>query len=490
MMEKIKTVLLVFLVALSLLQSYWLAYSMPGIGVTVSQKQDYVKADLKSDEEKLENLIFPEDMVLHFGSNQHTLLYPETNFYDLIFDRVRGREFKDFQRDARYAVDWDEVRAQSIGVELRFGTGVPVELLSKVLKLSEGDSIFQNDSISNIWIFKSPAREEVSTYFFSTDGTTVYESVRADLTVRDVQNYVGFGQYWTPYQYVAPNLYLAKEPLQAVEAVVGFSTYTPEQMQHNLFSDPSATRAINDENDVQTYTDHKRGLQVEQGGRWIRYTDPAPAQDSVAERVSENVYASIQFINEHGGWDGRHRFIEPGMAGGEQMIRYQQYYGAFPVLSKKPFLYGEMLLRMQQGVVTEYERSIATMADTEDRKEVRWLPGGSLLSQTLAGYSRRGEVEAIFPAVEVELVEGRTEADADKLRVTPIWAVRLRDGSQEKLLSAVAGSRKPAAGEPGGADKDNPGALPGGLSLGGTAGSLGAVGVQLSTGASLPDMRR
>ncbi|MBB3110887.1 regulatory protein YycH of two-component signal transduction system YycFG [Paenibacillus phyllosphaerae] len=445
MIEKVKTVVLTLLVLLSLLQSYWLAYSMPGMGATVSQKQDYVKAEQMGTEAKVEDLIFPADIVLHFGNDRHTVLYPGVNFYQIIYERVMGREFKGFQRDNVYAIDWDAVRKSGIGVELRFGSGVPVELLSKVLKLSEGDVAFQKDVITRIWIYKSNDREEVSTYFFSLDGTTVYQSVRADLTVRDVQNYVGFGQYWTPYRYVADELYLAKEPLQAVESQVSYQSYTPEQMQHNLFFDPSATRAINDRDGSQIYTDSKRALQVEQDGTWIRYRDPAAVQDS-EDDMSENVYASVVFINEHGGWNGLHRFIQPWSGESVPTIRYQQYYGSYPIVSKQPFLFGEMLLRMQQGVVTEYERSLITLSDTPEKKEVRWLPGGQMLVDALANYARREEVQSVYPAVEVAMLAG------SKLRFSPIWAVRLLDGTQEKLLGAMQGATKPGPGEPGGAD--------------------------------------
>jgi len=173
MMEKTKTALLAGLVILSLLQSYLLAYSMPGLA-TVIPRQDYIKTEPMGTEEKVENVIFPEDMVLHFGNDKHTVLYPGMNFYNLIYDRVQGREFKGFQRNNAYIVDWNKVREHEIGVELRFGGGVPVELLKEALKL-DGDIGFLSEVINRIWIYKGTEREEVRTYFFSADGNSVYE---------------------------------------------------------------------------------------------------------------------------------------------------------------------------------------------------------------------------------------------------------------------------------------------------------------------------
>ncbi|MBW7459040.1 hypothetical protein K0U00_33820, partial [Paenibacillus sepulcri] len=401
MMEKTKTGLLAALVIMSLLQSYLLAYSMPGLGVTTSSAQDYVPTESMGQEGKLENLIFPEDIVLHMGKGKHTVLYPAMNFFNLIYTKIQSREFKGFQRNTVSVLDWDAVRNNDQGVELRFGTGVPVELLGKVLKL-EGDLQFLDDVIDRIWIFKSSEREEVRTYFFSANGTTVYESVKADLTAQDVQMYVGFGEFQTAYTPVEDDLYIPAGPIESQQAMVKYQTYSPEQMQRNLFFDPGVTRAIVDRSGSQIFTDGKRGLQVEQNGKWISYTDPVAGQGG-SDSESENVYESIKFINQHGGWDGLHRLIHS-----ESMntlsVSYQQYYstqfyGAYPIVPNYPFMFGEMKLRLQQGVVSEYARSLITLDKKAESQEVRWLPGGESLKSELAHYSRRGEVAALYPAV-------------------------------------------------------------------------------------------
>lgn len=449
-MEKFKTWLLTVLVVLSLLQSYLLAYSMPGLGATLSTTQDYVNTVLMGSEENVENLIFPEDLVLHMGEGKHTVLYPAMNFYDRIYERIRGREFKGFQRSSISAVNWDEVRERDQGVELRFGRGVPVELLSKVIKL-EGDLLFLSDVIDRIWIFKEHDSNEVRTYFFSADSSTVYESVRADLTAQDIGTYVGFGEYQTLYKPVEDEIYIPLGPVQSVEALVGYKSYSAEQMQSNLFFDPAVTRAISNRSGSQIYTDGKRGLQVDQNGKWISYTDPVARQE-VEDTISENVYASIAFINQHGGWDGMHRFIYPGPIDGTQtqMIRYQQYYGNFPIIPKEPFLFGDMRLRLQQGAVSEYERSLLTLQMNAENKSVRWLPGGEMLEKALAGYIRRGETTALYPAL---LAAPQGE---DLIQFEPVWVVRLTDGTQEVLMPALKGNKKPLPGEPGGGPIVNP----------------------------------
>jgi regulatory protein YycH of two-component signal transduction system YycFG len=443
MIEKIKTGLLTVLVILSLGQSYLLAYSMPGLGATTSSPQDYIKgAEPMGQEEQVENTIFPQDMVLHLGKGKHTMLYPGTNFYNLIYGKIKSREFKGFQRDKISIVDWDEVRNNDLGLELRFGQGEPAELLSKALKLEE-DPEFQSDVINRIWIFKNNDRDEVRTYFFSSDGSTIYESVRADLTSQDVEMYVGYGEYQVQYQMVGNELYTPLGPVEGLQSIVGFDRYSAEQMQKNLFFDPGVTRTISDRSGSQIYTDGKRGLQVEQNGKWINYTDPVAGQ-KLQDDESENVYAAISFINQHGGWDGLHRFIHAGTYEDSQTVRFQQYYGSYPIMSEDLFLFGEMKLRLQQGVVSEYARSLLTLHKKAESKEIRWLPGGELLRKTLAEYPRRSEVIALYPALLA------SPMDKDTIKFEPVWAVHLRDGSQQVLLQAMPYGMKPQVGEPGG----------------------------------------
>ncbi|MEV5030010.1 YycH family regulatory protein [Paenibacillus sp. LPE1-1-1.1] len=436
MREKIKTTTLIVLVALSLLQSYLLAYSMPGLGATVRSDQDYANAEPMGTATSVESVIFPEELVIHLGGNKHTVIYPGTQFYEMILNqRIQGREFKGFQRSPSDVLNWEEIRKNDIGIELRFENGIPVELLQKLLKL-EGDLLFLNETIDRIWIFKTTGTEEIRTFFFSSDGEVVYESVRADLTVRDVQDYVGFGQFQPKYSMTGDGLYIPLAPIQTTEMLFPYETYTPDLMQRSLFFDPSTTRALEDRGGSQIYTDGKRGLQVEQNGKWISYTDPSAPQ--ITENLlSDNVYASVDFVNQHGGWDGVHRFVNAIPGGEGKDIRFKQYVEQYPVIPTPPFRYGYMRLTLQQGDVTEYSRSLITLGPQSESRSVRWLPGGEGLQETLKNYKRRSEVTALFPALQAAPV------DEKQLRFTPVWAVRLKDGTEEMLASAYPSGYEP-----------------------------------------------
>ncbi len=439
MMEKAKSALLGLLVVLSLIQSYFLMYSMPSLETRVKSGQDYVQTEPLGPALEVKDLLFPELIILHMGEDRHTVFYPDNApYYDLIFSKLQGRAFKDFRQDAADSVDWERARREDKGVELRFGRPIPFELLQDVFEV-DGDFLFSRDSIDRIWIFVRKDTEEVRTFFFSSDGRSVYESLGADLTVGDVETNVGFGEYWTPYQTEDGQLYVPGEPYaMAARMKVSTTRYTIEQMQRNLFFDPAVTRAIQEQGDGNLiYTDGKRGLKVTGNGGWMSYTDPAAPTEGQIDLI-DNVAGAVQFVNQHGGWNGMHRLTPAAGAdlGNDNVLRFRQYYEKVPIVPAGGMNFGYIELRMQQGVVTSYERSLLILSQSTSGRTSRVLPGGDMLRQIIRQADFGSGMEALFPAFRPE----RTAEDAIVLH--PVWAVRLADGSVRVLAESSADPAK------------------------------------------------
>ncbi|MBB6735423.1 two-component system activity regulator YycH [Cohnella zeiphila] len=421
MIEKGKTVLLAALVLISLIQSYFLAYSMPSMEANERTEQDYVKTDSLGPEMKVEQLLLPEELVVHMGGDKHTVFYPNDSFYDRVLDKLVAREFKGFQSDSVDSIDWDQVRRDDPGIEVRFARAIPFELLQRVFKI-DSNFLFSADSISRIWIFARKDRDEVRTFFFSADGRNVYEALRADLTVQDVNQYTGFGQYWTPFSYWQNGVYVPEKPRSYGSADVPFTRYTPDQIERNLFFDPGTTRMIQDRQDgTQIYTDGKKGLQIEQAGGWMSYTDPAAPTDSQND-LGDNIASAVQFVNQHGGWIGSHRFVRGEGTSADSVIRFQQYYKGLPILPASGFRFGYIQLTIQQGFVSSYERSLLVLNEQE-RKDLapRQLSAGSSLRNKVQAAAGAEVVESIFPAF-------RPTLQKDSVRMEPVWAIRLASG--------------------------------------------------------------
>lgn len=146
MKERIKSCILALLVLGSLVESYYLIYRLPGADSAVLSENLYVKTDNMGPEEKVENLLYPDKMIIHMGEGKHTLFYPDSTFYSLIMNRLKGRGFESFQRHSVQDYDWDKIRNENPGIELSFGAGIPVTLLQRVMQLSP-DSLLKEKAL-------------------------------------------------------------------------------------------------------------------------------------------------------------------------------------------------------------------------------------------------------------------------------------------------------------------------------------------------------
>lgn len=430
MVERMKTMLLIVLVVLSLIQTYFLAYRMPSLGATTRSDQDYVNTEPIGQTTSVESVVFPEELILHLGNEEHTLVYPNTQFYDIILrQRLVNREFKNFQVVTSSNNNWDEIKDNQYGIELSFGTGISLELLKKLLKL-DTEGMQESIKINRVLIYVAEESEEIHAFFFDRNGYTVYEAIRVDLTVKDVQDYIGFGQYLPRYDRTEDGLYVATEPIQAAELVYHYDIISPEQMQRSLFFDSSTTRAIVNRSGSQIYTDGKRGLMVEQNGLWINFTNSTASQAS-STPLSENVYVAVDFVNQHGGWDANYQLVGLSSENEHKYVRFRKYIDQYPVIDIAPFDYGYIQMVLQQGNVMEYDRTLITLPEKTEEEAIRWLPGGSALSNQLEAYEKRDQVVALFPALKPSL---QAEKELDFI---PVWAIRLKDGTEEILMDAI-----------------------------------------------------
>ncbi len=151
MKEQLKTAALTLLVAVSLVQSYLLIYRLPGTGSVVVSSAGYVRTDEMGEQLNVEDTLYPDRMIIHMGEDKHTIFYPNSAFYKLIYARIQARDFAAFQLQPTSGEDWEKIATDNPGIELSFGTGLPVPLLQKTMRLA-ADPTFETADINRIWI--------------------------------------------------------------------------------------------------------------------------------------------------------------------------------------------------------------------------------------------------------------------------------------------------------------------------------------------------
>jgi regulatory protein YycH of two-component signal transduction system YycFG len=424
MIDKLKTLALVLLIAGSLFQSYLLAYSSPNLDPIL--QSNYVQTETLGAQNQLEDMLFPDQIIVHMGSDLHTVLYPSSYSYDSLLDNIKKRRIEGFRKTTPFvsAINWDTVKNKEQGVEIRFRDGIPINVLQKVLQI-KGDLPADNDIITRIWIFANGDKEDIRTFLFTDSPSVNYEVIKADFTSKDVEKFVSnYGNMMDLYQPGNGDYYLPVKPIRVKGYTFKYTQFTAEQLKRSLFVDPGITRNLKERDGSEIYTDAKRGLQIKKDQRWFSYSDPVASVESNND-VSGNLMAGVQFVNQHGGWDGRYTLARTPQrqSFSNQMFLFRQYYDSFPIVSSPMNEgFGTIKLIVQKGIVSMYERSMIIPDSKSVTNVIVELPSAGELATRLQNYQRAASIVSIFPAYRPFIKE-------DSVVLAPAWALELRDGT-------------------------------------------------------------
>jgi regulatory protein YycH of two-component signal transduction system YycFG len=126
------------------------------------EETEYIQPELIGTRVEAQELIYPNDIVLHQGNGEHVILQPKNVFYKEIFEKVSMRSFGGFREIDRRSLDWELLREQYRGVEIRFHEQVPASILDTIMQI-EGGFPDMNETFDKIWITTNESGEEVRT---------------------------------------------------------------------------------------------------------------------------------------------------------------------------------------------------------------------------------------------------------------------------------------------------------------------------------------
>ncbi|SDO53438.1 Two-component signal transduction system YycFG, regulatory protein YycH [Paenibacillus sp. yr247] len=426
MIESLKSILLVVLIGSSLYQSFLLAsYNPPKIEPI--QQSNYVQTETLGKPSELQDMLFPDQIIVHLGNQQHSVLYPNNYYYTRLLDNIKQRSFKGFRKTSMYLVNvnWEDVRTKQQGVEIRFRDGIPFTILQQLLRI-EGEIPTDNDKVTRIWIYSKGNNEDVRAFFFTDSPGVGYEVIGADFTSKDVENFAAFGDLTNLYKTTnSGDYYLPIKPLRLPSYVFNYSLLTADQLKQSLFVDPGITRYLKERDGSEIYTDSKRGFQLNRDQRWITYSDPVAPVVSKSE-VLEDLMAGIKFINQHIGWDGKYKVARTPQKQlfDNYTFTFRQYYESLPIIMAQPEGFGSMKMQVQKGIISGFERSMIIPDLKSVQRRDAELISGDALEEKLQYYQRRSSIISIFPAYR-PIVSDKT------FMLAATWTLELRDGTYD-----------------------------------------------------------
>lgn len=422
MMERFKSLALTVLILASLLQSYLLAYSSPKYEPV--PQNDYVQTELLGKQTELNGLLFPDQIIIHLGNQQHSVLYPNSYNYNTLLDNIKQRTLEGLRKTTMYLanVNWEDVREKHQGVEIRFRNGIPMHVLQNLLQM-KGEIPQENDAITRVWIFANDNKEEVRTFLFTDTLSVGYEVVKADFTSKDIENYIAYADRMKLHKSYNGDYYLPLAAIKVTGYTLKYTQFTAEQWKRSLFVDPGITRNLKERDGSEIYTDGKRGLQINKDEQWMNYSDPVAPIESKND-IKDNLLAGVQFVNQHGGWDGAYMLARTPLrqAFSDQTFVFRQYYDSFPILNGQSEGLGMIKLNVTKGIVSGYERSLIMLDETSVVRNEGILPGAAEVEERLKTYQRRSSIVSMFAAYKPKIKEQTVD-------LTPVWAIELRDGT-------------------------------------------------------------
>lgn len=429
MIEKGKSFILALLVGSSLLQSYLLAYHSTDYESIL--ESEYIDTETIGTQEKQENLVFPQQIVLHGDENSHTVLYPGHYFYRIIMEDLQSHSYEGIRSTDKTTQQLQMLMNKQAGIEIRFPGKLPLQIIQYAIPIQPG---LPNDTpwVKSIWATIDEENKSVEIYLIGDGLTETYTVSATDLTVDKVGEYIRFGDYQSPKYAVSPEGYLyPNDTFPMAVLTFEYTSIAGDRLENMLFPDPGITRSLPTSDGMEIYTDGKRGLEIDRSQLWMSYTDPIASIGGTFSSAND-LNTATQFINRHGGWNGLFELeqVSVGLTQSEPRFIFRQwlesYPSSYPVLDQKDGGFGLIEVLLQQEVITEYKRSLMLLDSASVKRQQVYLPGGESLQARieLTGLSR--QIERLIPAYKPRVTPEFAE-------FIPIWAMILSNGEMLEL---------------------------------------------------------
>lgn len=434
MIEKIKSILLVFLVILSLLLIS--ANNMFDFNRDNAALSEYYPQITLGDSKELEQIVMPETVVVHSEDEKNFLLNRNNEFYSLIYNEVK--KFTFFTPVlVEEQIDWNELRGEKRGLELFFSQPHDSDTLKSIFDLTASFPYIQ--SIDRIWFFTDDM-QDVGAYFISEELDRVYFA-RTINTAPLINEYLSQLEGEQEFSYhiageenegktVETGYYLPIEGLVADRISKKYLTLTENNIIKMIFSVPSSVRLFysEDNHDSVYYTDGISSLEYYNEANLFSYYQPV-LEEKIGLNVESELSATIKFINQHGGWDGDYLLCAADKKFEEARINFsfRKYIDGIPIYSSYE-AYGEIKTEANNNVVSNYKRS-TILAEKVTRKAQTNMSGAELLESLSENSIKEVQIN------NINLVYLLTKSKSS-LELEPYWLIKY-DESAIFMIAAV-----------------------------------------------------
>lgn len=411
-LESIKSFTLTILVGISLLLTLGLWSYQPSNDIYNGQ-DTRTSPDIGGVELTKQELIEPGKIIFHIGK-QHFGFGEPSNQHKL---------FKEIQSWALY--DFQLVRGGEVGevdnqVEIIFPDAIPMQITRELFTFNQGDNlVLPGWSFRRVIITFNQSESILKIHFISETGqqdaiATVNNSSKYDVLWGKMVKKKGLNEL-IKFDEGANPIYIPEQKVTMVKSKWSVSQIEPTKLVRTLFPDPNRVSWSDG-----IYSDTVRGMEVQENGSKIVYTNPLdPTEDRI--NAEELLDYSIENINDHKGWTSdnyRLVMIDPQ----ENSVRYQMFYEGYPTYSDR-----NLTIIQQQWRNTDlykYNRPLIKLQRELSNGEKEPLLSGSYvvnyLKSTYASTKDIGQIQDIKIGYEYNY-----DNTSSFITLDPAWFVKV-----------------------------------------------------------------
>ena len=417
--ERLKSIVLLILVLMSVYLTWQIWTYQPTYEKTDQSEYFQVKSDKKT---TIADVVKPKNALFHVGE-QHFQMNDEEemNSIQLAFSKWSLYRFEEISHQGSEMGFLTFIHSLKVNTEINFTDQIPFKLYKSVFNV-EIDEVpeFSFDKI----IFTSANRnmEESVIYFISTKNRTIIQSIvngeRISTFYRMYYKHAREYPEYVKYQInKKKEIYLLKDPTPMKQY-----SYRLEYMKninnlkYALFSDPTSVRQEYVPQG-QEFTDGTRLLSVNRDLAMINFINPSQKR-KVISSTSDLLQQSIDFVNDHAGWDKRFRFS--GLWQEEQKVVFRLFVNGLPVFNEAGMAEIEQVWGNEE--IYQYQRPYFYLDVPLPESPTILLPSGQEAVEALKNI-RNFNPEAIED-LEIGYQMTKSPLNSNFVNLEPAWYYR------------------------------------------------------------------
>ncbi|MFC5543026.1 MAG: two-component system activity regulator YycH [Bacilli bacterium] len=330
--EQIKSIVLLFLVLLSIVLTFSIWTYTPSLQVIEESSQ--VDQLMVGKKKNLQEVIKPyRILVRDRGEWKGTIGSTAINDLMDILPNWKGSELIPVQNNMSIKKMNDFIRMDQ-RITFFFSEEVPIKVFHSIVPFSQDDlpELTFNKLIMD-WS-KVDSEKVLTVYFLSGTHRTLYST---EIKMNEVyfqstvlQALEGLVAYQEVERSNGLSLYVPKDEIELVQYTYYIDEIHPDTFRDILFYDPAIVRKNVESQELLKYTDGMTLMTVDVKNRYLNYVNPST--ESMAELpASRLLLDSFEFVNEHGGFTGDYRLTSINEQ--KHIVEYQLYKQGFPVFS-------------------------------------------------------------------------------------------------------------------------------------------------------------